>query len=208
MSRSSLVVVLLLGCVFGPGCRHLRSQLLDPVVADDTVTRQTLEALADTPLRQPDAARVTLETEGGIWLYSGEFEMQPPAAFTAAMVSTLGGVGLVVAWDEQGAHVHGAPAEIRGKAEGLPAALGLWLLGNCTEGTVLEAANGVAADCDAHGPEPGLTWRIWFDVERSLRLRGEVLDGDDLIADYICDAEGRCVVQDLLRGLAVRISPL
>ncbi len=206
--RSYLGVVILLGLLIGPGCTHLRSQLLDPTIADETVTRETLAALGEVPLPAPATSRVTLESRVGVWIYAAEFDVSPPMAFTVEMASTLGSVGLVVARGEDGVELHGVPAEIRGKAEGLPAALGLWLLGNCTTGTVLEAANGLAVDCPANGPDQGLTWRIWFDARRALRLRGELLDGEDLIADYICDDSGRCVVQDLVRGLAVRISPL
>lgn len=203
------VLVLVLGLLLGPGCRQLqRSQLLDPVLADDTLTRETLTALGDSPLQTREASRVTLEFRDRIWIYAAEFRIDPPAGFLAEMASTLGSVGLVASWDDEGAHLDGEPAEIRSHVQGLPGVIGLWLLGDCSHGVVLQGVNGLAVDCPAEGPDGTLTWRIWFDAERGLRLRGELLDDDSMIADYTCDPTGRCVLQDLVRGVAVRVTPL
>lgn len=207
--RSPLLTVLALGLVLGPGCRQLqRSQLLDPSIADDTLTRETLAALGDTPLRRPAASRVTLEFRDQIWIYAAEFWIEPPAGYLAEMASTLGSVALVASWDDQGEHLDGEPAEIRPRLQGLPGVLGLWLLGDCAAGVVHDGVNGLAVDCPAGGPDAALTWRIWFDAQQGLRQRGELLDGDGMIADYTCDPAGRCVLQDLLRGVALRVTPL
>jgi len=207
MSRCVPLFPFIVAVVVVTGCRHHRSQLLDPVLADDTLARETLAALEETPLQTPRKSRITLESRGQVWVYTAEFGIEPPDQFTARLASTLGGVALVASWDSGGEQLDGEPSGIGGKAAGLPAVLGLWLLGDCAEGAVLEGANGLAVDCGARGPDPTLTWRIWFDAERTLRLRGELLDGDHLVADYTCDPAGRCVLQDLLRGVAVRIIP-
>ncbi len=208
-NRAPLLTALVLGLAFGPGCRQLqRSQLLDPAIADDTLTRETLAALGDAPPRQPADSRVTLEFRDRIWIYAAEFRAEPPATYLAEMASTLGSVALVASWDDEGEHLDGEPSEVRKQLQGLPAVFGLWLLGDCTEGVVLQGVNGLAVDCPARGPDPTLTWRIWFDAEQRLRLRGELLAEDEMIADFTCDPEGRCVLQDLLRGVALRVAPL
>jgi hypothetical protein len=97
----------------------------------------------------------------------------------------------------------------------LPRTLALWLLGTCDDGPVLRGLNGVAIDCPANGPDEGLVWRIWLDPDglqpaptaapADPRVRGELLRGKKLLADFICQPGGDCLLQDPVHGYVLRM---
>ena len=146
-----------------------------------------------------------MEWEGPVVAVHASFDVQPPDGIHAELADPFGRQVLSVHRDEHAYEVVAASSRVRWSFDGVGQLLALWMLGGCAEGTVLQGFNAVAVDCVATGPDDGLTWRLWVDLERGTRTRGELLRGDRLLGDYTCDPSGRCILQNPQRGYALRI---
>ncbi len=193
-----------------PGCVARQSQLLQATPADEDTAQRALATMAGFPPPGERSHQVVIEQQGSASVALGYFRTDLPASFQVELVTPFGVTLIEIQRDVEGAQVLSGSGPLRrlltlGK---FPRLLGLWLLGDCTSGEVWTGATGVAVDCPANGPDTGLTWRIWIDEETGERPRGELLRGKRLLADYTCDADGRCVLQDLQYGYALRLVPM
>lgn len=202
-------VALALALVALPGCTGLRSQLRDVQPADAALTERVRDVLAAHPLPAERQAQIAIEARGRVQVAVGYFGVNPPDAFTAELTAPFGVTLVEVRRSADGAEVTSEAAPLRRALDlgRFARLLSLWLLGDCASGAVWQGSNGVAIDCPANGPDEGLTWRIWLDLEQGTRTRGELLRGQALLADYVCDAGGRCVLQDPVHGYALRLVP-
>jgi len=204
------LTLLLLGWV-AAGCVTTRSQLREPVAADEVTRLAALERMQAAPLPTERAAQVAVEWNKQVFVAMGYFGVTPPDAFHAELATPFGVTLIDVARDADGAEVRSGVGPLRRALEmgEFHQLLGLWLLGDCDEGPVWIGTNGLAVDCPASGPDEGLTWRVWVEDGEAgpVRVRGELLKRQRLLADYTCDASGRCVLQDLVHRYALRVVP-
>ena len=203
------------------GCAAHRSQLGDPVVADDDLARRARAALAAAPLPAERRMQIAMEWGDNVFVALGFFAATPPDAYHTELATPFGVTLFEVDRETDGVEVSaGAPQLRRMIRRGqLPRTLGLWLLGSCTGGEVLRGSNGVAVDCPATGPDQGMVWRVWLAEEMldgdavepggawsDPRIRGELLEGDKLQADFICQPDGDCLLQDPVHGYVLRMT--
>ncbi len=210
----------MLGLLAG-GCVTHRSQLRDPVPATDELAGLARHALASQPLPSNRRAQIALEFQDQVFVALGFFAVEGPASYHTELATPFGVTLLEVLRDGEGAHaVSGAePLQRLVRMGKLPRVLALWLLGSCEEGEVLDGSNAVAVDCPANGPDEGLTWRVWLDRDVlneqgddsgdasafEPRVRGELLQGKKLLADFICQPDGDCLLQDPVHGYVLRM---
>lgn len=191
--------------VMAIGCTALHSQLLEPRPAEPDVTRLALEAVSSALPSGQRSAVATLDWDRPAVAAHASFDVQPPDGLRAELTDPFGSPVLSVLRDASTYEVVVANPQVRKILDGVEQLLALWLLGACDAGPVWQGFNAVAVDCAATGPDEGWTWRIWVDLERGTRTRGELLRGDRLVADYTCDASGRCILQNPTGGYALRI---
>ena len=191
------------------GCSTHRSQLIDPHPASAEAAARAREVLAAHPLPAERQAQVAIEARGRTFVTVAYFAVGGPASYTAELTAPFGVTLIEVRRDEHDAVIisEAGPLKQAMTIGRFPRLLSLWLLGDCAGGEVWEAANAVAVDCPANGPDQGLTWRLWVDPDEGTRPRGELLRGQRLLADFICDAGGYCVLQDPVHDYALRVVP-
>lgn len=210
----------LVGALLG-GCTPLRSQLRDAEPAADDVAARALAALVDHPLPVERRAQIALEWNKQVFVALGFFGSQPPDSYRAELTTPFGVTLIEVVRDGETAQVTSGADRLQAllRMGELPRALALWLLGTCDEGPVVDGFNGVAVDCPATGPDEGLTWRIWLAPElldappegtapsspTDPRVRGELLKGNRRLADFTCQPDGDCLLQDPVHGYVLRI---
>lgn len=203
------------------GCTPLRSLLRDAEPASDEVAARARSVLVDHPLASDRRAQIALEWNNHVFVALGFFVSQPPESFHAELTSPFGVTMLEVVRDRESAQVLSGADQLQTllRMGELPRALGLWLLGTCDEGPVWDGFNGVAVDCPATGPDEGLTWRVWLAPELleappegaapsspvDPRIRGELLKGTRRLADFTCQPDGDCLLQDPVHGYVLRI---
>jgi len=189
------------------GCATLHSQLLEPRIAEPDINRLALEAVSPQRLPSPRTADATLEWGGPVVATTATFDVRSPEEIDVDLVDAFGTPVLSVRRDLLTYTVAASTPRVERTLDGIGRILALWLLGSCESGVVWQGFNAVAVDCAASGPDAGLIWRIWVDPQQGARTRGELLKGDRLLGDFICDPTGRCVLQDPSRGYALRIQP-
>ena len=193
-----------------PGCSARQSQLVHAVPADEETAQRVRDVVAEFPPALERSRQVVIEQRGEASVALGYFRTDPPASFQAELVTPFGVTLIEIQRSTESADVLSGSGTLQrlltlGK---FPRLLGLWLLGDCPAGEVLSSSAGVAMDCPANGPDTGLTWRIWIDTETGARVRGDLLRGRRLLGDYTCDLNGKCVLQDLQFGYALRMVPM
>jgi len=213
-------MIVLLSCAAAAGCTPLRSQLRDAEPATADVAARALAALAEHPLPTERRAQLALEWNRQVFVALGFFGTEPPDTYRAELTTPFGVTLLEVVRDGETADVLSGAQQLQTllRMGELPRTLGLWLLGTCDEGVALEGFNGVVVDCPANGPDDGLTWRIWLDpgllegeseardaLGHDPRVRGELLDRTKLLADFTCQPDGDCLLQDPVHGYVLRI---
>ena len=208
VARGTRQVLLLVVLILGTGCTSLRSQLRDPRPAEPDQVRRAIAVMSERPLPDRRRAEIIVEWDGGAMGARGSFSVDAPDSFAAELIGAFGEAMLTVRRDATAGEVIAADRLVQRKLRHLHEILALWLLGACTDGPVWDGVNGLAIDCAATGPDEGAVWRIWVDSAQGIRVRGELLRDESLTADFICDVEGRCVLQDLERGIALRVSPV
>ena len=204
----TLAIVLAGGAV---GCAGPRSQLREPRLADEALAAVALERLAAAPLPEQRSGQVAVEWNKQVFVAMGYFGATPPDTYHAELATPFGVTLIDLARDGAGAEVRSGVGSLRRALEmgRFDRLLGLWLLGDCERGPVWVGTNGLAVDCAANGLDQGLTLRIWVEDGDAgpLRVRGELLKKQRLLADYTCDVAGRCVLQDHVHRYALRVVP-
>jgi len=190
---------------------------VDPAPAGDETAARALALLGSRPLAAERRMQIAMEWRETVFVALGFFAVEPPDAYHAELATPFGVTLLEV---ERGAGEPTVESGARGLSRmvglgELPRALALWLLGSCDDGPVLEGLNAVAVDCPANGPDDGLTWRIWLDpaavaadpadAPPDPRVRGELMRGKKLLADFICGPDGDCLLQDPVHGYVLRM---
>ncbi|MDP7110762.1 MAG: hypothetical protein QGH45_02295 [Myxococcota bacterium] len=211
------LVAILATLAGGSGCVGLRSQLKDPVPADEATAELARAVLAARPLPTERRAQIAMEWGDKVFVALGFFAVQPPDSYHAELATPFGVTLLEVARGAEATTIESGASGLQrmvGLGE-LPRTLALWLLGTCEDGPVLQGLNAVAIDCAAGGPDQGLVWRLWLDpaslgagvdsTPADPRVRGELLRGKKLLADFICQPDGDCLLQDPVHGYVLRI---
>jgi hypothetical protein len=212
-----LLAPILLTLATGPGCVGFRSQLKDPVPADEATAALATAALGARPLPAERRAQIAMQWGDKVFVALGYFAVQPPDGYLAELATPFGVTLLDVGRSAEETTIESGASGLKrmvGLGE-LPRTLALWLLGTCDDGPVLQGLNGVAVDCPANGPDAGLVWRVWLDPDglqaatdaapADPRVRGELLRGKKLLADFICQPGGDCLLQDPVHGYVLRM---